>query len=91
MTTTLEFDDDSSLEMDALEVETPPGEAVIEPKGGDIISWKGNIPKSIKAPYNSIMGLGMIAYDGLLEQGREAMLELEGRSARRSSMIHVRF
>jgi hypothetical protein len=62
MTTTLEFDDDSSLEMYDLEVETPP-KAVIKPKAGDIISWKGNVSKSIKAPYNSIMGLGMIAYD----------------------------
>ena len=75
MTTTLVFDDDS-VETDALEVETLP-EAVIEPKAGDVISWKKNILKSTKAPYNSIVGLGMIAYDGLLEQGREALLELE--------------
>jgi hypothetical protein len=34
VTITLEFDDDSSLEMDALEVETPP-EAVIKRKAGD--------------------------------------------------------
>jgi hypothetical protein len=72
MTTTLEFDDDSSLEMADLEVE-----AVIEPKAGDVLSWKRNVSKSIKAPYNSIMGLGMIAYNSLLEQGREAMLQLD--------------
>jgi hypothetical protein len=40
MTTALEFDHDSSREMDALEVETPP-EAVIEPKAGD--SYPGRI------------------------------------------------
>jgi hypothetical protein len=76
MTTALVFDDDSSLETDALEVETPP-EAVIEPKAGNVMSWKKNILKSTKAPYNSIVGLRMIACDGLLEQGRDVLLELE--------------
>jgi hypothetical protein len=77
MMTALAFDDDSSLETDALEVEMP-SEGVIKPKAGNIMPWKKNILKSsTKAPYNSIVGLGMIAYDGLLEQGHEALSELE--------------
>jgi hypothetical protein len=78
MMTALMFDDDSRLETDAQEVETPP-EAVIKSKAGNVVSWKKNVLKSTKAPYNSIVGLGsMIACDGLLERGREALLlELE--------------
>jgi hypothetical protein len=48
-TAALEFDNVSSLKMDALEDKTPP-EAVIEPKVGNIVSWKKSILKSIKAP-----------------------------------------
>jgi hypothetical protein len=62
MTTTLEFDNDSSLEMNALEVEMPPEAVMMALKGGDIMSWKKKILKSIEAPCDSIVGLGMTAY-----------------------------
>jgi hypothetical protein len=88
MMTALLFDDDSSLKTDALEVETLP-EVVIEPKAGDIVSWKKKVLESTKAPYNSIVGLGMIGHL-CWRWGLEQKNNLEGQFLGRRTPLKLR-